>query len=135
MRLQLILPRVEPTVVTVPSVCPYKGCQGAHFRRHQVVDKAVNDTVYDAVTAHRYKCLRCERALRVYPLEVTCAQTSEWLKGLAVLLYLLGLSYGAVSLALEALGTYMSKSSVYEAVQAAALYLSGTGQVQSGCLG
>ncbi len=36
------------------------------------------------------------------------------------LLYLLGLSYGATSLALEALGVYMSKSSVYEAVQAAA---------------
>jgi transposase-like protein len=41
-------------------------------------------------------------------------------KGLAVMLYMLGLSYGATSLALEALGVYMSKSSVYEAVQAAA---------------
>jgi transposase-like protein len=38
-------------------------------------------------------------------------------KGLAVLLYLLGLSYGAVSLALEALGTYLCKSRVYDAVQ------------------
>jgi transposase-like protein len=36
------------------------------------------------------------------------------------MLYLLGLSYGATSLALEALGVYMSKTSVYEAVQAAA---------------
>jgi transposase-like protein len=36
------------------------------------------------------------------------------------MLYLLGLSYGATSLALEALGVYMCKSSVYEAVQAAA---------------
>jgi hypothetical protein len=41
-------------------------------------------------------------------------------KGLAVLLYLLGLSYGAVSLALEALGAYMCKSRVYDAVQAVA---------------
>jgi transposase-like protein len=41
-------------------------------------------------------------------------------KGLGVLLYLLGLSYGATSLALEALGVYMCKTSVYEAVQAAA---------------
>jgi len=32
---------------------------------------------------------------------------------------LLGLSYGAVSLALEALGVYLCKSSVYAAVQAA----------------
>jgi transposase-like protein len=36
------------------------------------------------------------------------------------MLYLLGLSYGATSLALEALGVYMAKSSVYEAVQDAA---------------
>jgi hypothetical protein len=36
------------------------------------------------------------------------------------MLYLLGLSYGAVSLALEALGAYMCKSRVYDAVQAAA---------------
>jgi transposase-like protein len=120
MRLQLILPRVEPTVVTVPSVCPYKGCQGTHFRRHQVVDKAVNDTVYEAVTAHRHKCLRCGQTFRVYPQGVTRAHTSQRVKGLAVLLYLLGLSYGAVSLALEALGTYLSKTTIYEAVQAAA---------------
>ena len=36
------------------------------------------------------------------------------------MLYLLGLSYGTTSLALEALGVYMCKTSVYEAVQAAA---------------
>ena len=36
------------------------------------------------------------------------------------MLYLLGLSYGATSLALDALGVYMSKTSVYEEVQAAA---------------
>lgn len=51
---------------------------------------------------------------------MTRAQTSQRVKGLAVLLYLLGLSYGATSLALEALGSYMGKSSVYEAVQGAA---------------
>jgi transposase-like protein len=120
MRLQLILPRVEPTLITVPSVCPYEGCQGAHFQHHQAVNKAVNDTVYEVLTAHRYKCLRCGRTFRVYPVGVSRAQTSMRLKGLAVMLYLLGLSYGAVSLVLEALEAYMSKTSVYEAVQAAA---------------
>jgi hypothetical protein len=35
------------------------------------------------------------------------AQTSQRAKGLGVMLYLLGLSYGVVSLALEALGVYM----------------------------
>jgi hypothetical protein len=41
------------------------------------------------------------------------------------MLYLLRLSYGAVVLALEALGDYLSKSQVYEAVQAAAQQVPG----------
>jgi transposase-like protein len=102
MRLQLILPRVEATDTNVPSVCPYEDCQGRHFRHHQQVDKAVKDTRYASVSAERYECLRCQRTFRVYPQGVTRAQTSQRVKGLGVLLYLLGLSYGAVSLALEA---------------------------------
>ena len=120
MRLQLILPRVLPTEFKEPMVCPYKACQGRHFEHHQEVDKPLKDTVYGVVSAHRFRCLRCKRTFRVYPQGVTQAQTSQRVKGLAVMLYLLGLSYGAVSLALEALGVYMSKSSVYEEVQAAA---------------
>lgn len=120
MRLQLILPRVEPTNMNVPSVCPYEDCQGRHFRHHQQVDKAVKDTRYASVSAERYACLRCQRTFRVYPQGVTGDQTSQRVKGLGVLLYLLGLSYGAVSLTLEALGVYVCKTSVYEAVQAAA---------------
>jgi len=120
MRLQLILPCVEPTDMNLPSVCPYQHCQGRHFRHHQQVDKAVKDTHYESVSADRYECLRCKRTFRVYPQGVTRAQTSQRVKGLGVLLYLLGLSYGATSLTLEALGVYVCKSSVYEAVQAAA---------------
>jgi transposase-like protein len=120
MRLQLILPRVEPSEMTLPSICPYESCQGRHFRHHQEVGKPLKDTEYDAVSAQRYECLRCKRTFRLYPSGVTRAQTSQRVKGLGVMLYLLGLSYGATSLALEALGVYMCKSSVYEAVQAAA---------------
>jgi transposase-like protein len=112
MRLQLILPHVEPTEFEMPLMCPYKNCQGRHFRHHQEVEKPVKDTKYEAVTAQRYECLRCQRTFRVYPCGVSTAQTSQRVKGLGVLLYLLGLSYGAVSLALEALGVYMCKSSV-----------------------
>ena len=68
----------------------------------------------------RRACLRCWRTFRVYPTGVSRAQISLRVKGLGVLLYLLGLSYGAVSLALEALGAYMCKSRVYDAVQAVA---------------
>ena len=125
MRLQLILPRVEPSETDMPSVCPYESCQGRHFRHHQEVDKAVKDTLFDLVSAQRYQCLRCERTFRLYPKGVTRAQTSQRVKGLGVMLYVLGLSYGATSLALEALGVYMCKTSVYEAVQAAAQKVPG----------
>jgi transposase-like protein len=125
MRLQLILPRVEPTNMSVPSVCPYEDCQGRHFKHHQQVDKGVKDTHYASVSAERYACLRCKRTFRVYPQGVTRDQTSQRVKGLGVLLYLLGLSYGAVSLTLEALGVYVCKTSVYEAVQAAAEQVPG----------
>lgn len=120
MRLQLILPRVEPGEIKKPAVCLHDGCEGRHFRHHQEVDKLLKDTNYDIVTAHRYECLRCHRTFRLYPQGVTHAQTSLRVKGLAVMLYLLGLSYGATSLALEALGVYMAKSSIYAAVQDAA---------------
>ena len=42
-----------------------------------------------------------------------------------MLLYVLGLSHGAVSLALEALGHPLGKTAVYEAVQAAGEKVSG----------
>ena len=120
MRLELILPEVEPTDFKKPLVCPHKHCQGRHFEHHQEVDKPLKDTAYGMVSALRFRCLRCKRTFRVYPQGVTRAQTSQRVKGLAVMLYLLGLSYGATSLALAALGVYMSKTSIYETVQAAA---------------
>jgi hypothetical protein len=59
---------------------------------------------------------------------------SQRVKRLAVLLYLLGLSYGTTSLALKALEVYMSKSRVYDAVQETALRAPGLrrGQAFSG---
>ena len=134
MRLKLILPQVIPTELRSPSLCPYEGCGGGHFRFHQAVDKPLRDTRYSGVGAHRYECLRCGRTFRVYPTGVTRAYISLRVKGLAVLLYLLGLSYGAVSLALEALGTYMCKSRVYDAVQSVAEHVPGLkrGQIFEG---
>ena len=82
--------------------------------------KPLRDTQHAEVVAHRYECLRCGRTFRVYPTGVSKAQVSLRVKGLGVLLYLLGLSYGAVSLALEALGVYRCKGRVYDAVQAVA---------------
>jgi hypothetical protein len=65
----------------------------------------------------RYQCLRGKRTFRVYREGTTRAQTWQRVKGLAVMLYLLGLSDGAVSFALEGLGVPWCKSRVYDAVQ------------------
>ena len=95
------------------------------FTSERRVSKPLRDTVYQEVQVHRYQCLRCKRTFRVYPEGTTRAQTSQRVKGLAVMLYLLGLSYGAVSLALEGLGISLCKSRVYDAVQEAAKLVPG----------
>ena len=125
MRLHLLLPKVNPKEITPPSHCADPNCQGRKFRFHQPVSKALRDMVYHEVQAHRYQCLKCGRTFRVYPQGVGAAQTSQRVKGLAIMLYLLGLSYGATSLALEAIGVSMCKSRVYDAVQEAAKRVPG----------
>jgi transposase-like protein len=119
MRLKMILPVVEPETYAEPAYCPTPGCPGKQFFPFQEVQKNVRDSQYEVVKARRYKCLRCGRTFQVYPQGVSAAQVSQRLKGMAVMLYLLGLSYGAVVLLLEALGVVLSKSSVYRSVQTA----------------
>jgi hypothetical protein len=58
------------------------------------------------------------------------AQLSRRVKGLAVMLYLLGLSYGAVSLALEGLGVSLWKSRVYDAMQETTKWVPGLSRDQ-----
>src|SRR5207248_6982812 len=125
MRLRIVLPKVNPEAITVPTRCAYAGCGGRKFHLRQEVAKPLRDTVYHEVQVHRYQCLKCKRTFRVYPEGTTPGQTSQRVKGLAVMLYLLGLSYGATSLALEALGVYLCKSRVYDAVQEAAKRVPG----------
>jgi transposase-like protein len=120
MRLQLLLPKVEPKEINEPVKCVYEGCGSKEVQRHQEVQKALRDTKYTSVEVHRYRCLKCGRTFRVYPKGVSKAQTSDRVKGMAVLLYLLGISYGGVSLALTSLGVPLSKTEVYDTVQAAA---------------
>jgi len=119
MRLNLILPVVDPQKIIKPEKCPFKNCKGKHFKKRQDVDKTIRDSQYGKVRALRYECLKCRRTFRVYPQGVSQAHISQRVKGMAVMLYMLGLSYGAVSLMLEALGVFLSKTSVYRAVQKA----------------
>ena len=127
MRLKLILPVVEVEKYKHPTECPYE-CGGKEFILRQTVIKKVCDTVHEEVEARRYKCLRCQRTFRVYPQGVDHRRFSQRAIGMAVMLYLLGLSYGAVTLMLEALGLYMGKTTVYEAVQAMAERVPGMKQ-------
>jgi len=127
MRLKLILPVVEVEKYKHPTECPYE-CGGKEFILRQTVIKKVCDTVHEEVEARRYKCLHCQRTFRVYPQGVDHRRFSQRAIGMAVMLYLLGLSYGAVTLMLEALGLYMGKTTVYEAVQAMAERVPGMKQ-------
>jgi hypothetical protein len=119
MRLSLILPPVQAEVYPVVTACPAGGCSGHHLQHWQTVPKPVRDTQLHEVTAHRYRCVRGGRTFRVYPTGVNHDQTSARLKGVAVMFYVLGMSYGAVATALAALGWPLSKVAVYNAVQAA----------------
>ncbi len=103
MRLKLILPVVEVEKYIQPEECPY-GCGGQAFWLRQAVKKQVRDTQQEAVMVRRYECLNCRHTFRVYPQGVSQDHFSQRVKGMAVTLYLLGLSYGAVALMLEAQG-------------------------------
>jgi len=125
MRLTLILPPVQPEVYPAVETCPYAGCEGRHFQHWQAVPKPLRDTQVQEVVALRYRCVRCGRTFRVYPVGVSHDQTSARLKGVAVMFYVLGMSYGAVAIALTALGWPLSKVAVYYAVQEAGAAVAG----------
>jgi transposase-like protein len=118
MRLRIQLPVVQPDEYQIPLSCPY-GCGGRTFALHQTHEKQLADVKHSKVTVRRYRCVACRRCFRVYPTGVTQAPRSQQLRGVGVLLYVLGLSYGGVVDALQALGWRGSRSSIYRDVQAA----------------
>jgi hypothetical protein len=127
MHLQVRLPKVEPAHIEPPSQCPFrdrknrkKPCAGTHFKAHQWnCRKPLRNTKHTQVMAHRYRCLKCQCTFRVYPTGISHDHQSDTLKGLSVLLYILGLSYQGVADLLEALQYPLSKTTAYENVQAA----------------
>lgn len=118
MRLRLQLPEVRPDEYRIPHECPY-GCGGGYFALHQRWRKAVADPDYPEVIVRRYRCVRCGRSFRVHPTGISADHRSQRLRGIGVMLYVLGLSYGGVADALAAFGWAGSKSSIYRDVQAA----------------
>jgi transposase-like protein len=118
MRLRIRLPEVKPDEYVVPLTCPH-GCGGRYFALHQCVQKRMGDPNYSAAVVRRYKCVTCGRSFRVHPTGVSRHHRSQRLRGIGVLFYVLGLSYGGVADALAAFGWPGSKSTVYRDVQAA----------------
>lgn len=127
MHLTVRLPKVQPHEIRPPTHCPLRGrgksrktCPGTRFKLHQVVcRKPLRDTRYSEVLCHRYRCLKCQRCFRVYPSGVSNNHQSDTLKGLSVLLYILGLSYQGVADLLDSLLHPICKVTVYNNVQAA----------------
>jgi hypothetical protein len=125
MRLNLILPKVEPNVFEYPQNCPREGCPGMRFTPRQEVRKQIVDAQHPEVTAWRCACIQCGHVFRVYPKGVSQKQISKRVNGMAVMLYLLGLSYGAVEIVLSSLGMGIGKTSAFRAVQAVARQVPG----------
>ena len=46
MRFHLLLAKVEPKAIPVPSTCAYPGCTSKRVQMHQPVKKALRDTVH-----------------------------------------------------------------------------------------
>jgi len=128
MRLKLLLPEVEPTQYEKPKKCANPNCRGQRFYPRQAVKKKVVDAQHREVVAWRYECAKCGRTFRVYPQGINNKQISKRVNGIAIMLYVLGLSYGAVEIVLNSLGIGIGKTSVYRAVQAVAEKVPGMKQ-------
>ena len=128
MRLKLFLPEVKPDEFEKPEKCSNPKCRGRRFQPYQIVKKRIRDMKYEEVAAIRYKCLRCGSTFRAYSKGVGKKQISKRVGGMAIMLYILGLSYGAVAIVLEALGVPIGKTTVYERVQEAAEKVPGLQQ-------
>jgi transposase-like protein len=118
MRLRVRLPEVRPDEYAIPLSCPY-GCGGRYFALHERRRKVLSDPTYREVKVRRYKCVMCQRSFRVHPVGVSQHHRSQRLRGIGILLYVLGLSYGGVVDVLAAFGWQGSRSTIYRDVQAA----------------
>jgi hypothetical protein len=95
------------------------------FIPRQAVSKKIVDAQHSEVTAWRCECQKCGYVFRVYPQGVSQKHISKRVNGMAVMLYILGLSYGAVEIVLSSLGMGIGKTSVFRAVQTVAQQVPG----------
>lgn len=116
-RLHLRIPDVTLDVSnTPPEHCPNAKhpCDGTTFHRFGHPEKSVRDIFVHCVHVQRWKCTTCHHVFRVYPQGVTRRQQSLRLQAISVHYWLLGMSLGAVTDALEALGCHLGRTTVYD---------------------
>ena len=99
--LVLKLPDVKRKTEARPKECPY--CNGETFQRWGQVRKPVKDTCCRNVRVYRYRCCRCGKTFRYYPVGTSGADQTERLRLFAVICWTLGLSYRGVSTILSGL--------------------------------
>lgn len=130
MHLSPRLPQVQPSHFELPTRCPLphpknskRKWGGTHSKAHQpYCRKPVRASRHGQVIVRHYRCSKCQRTFWVYPTGVSAALQSDTLKGLSVLLYLLGLSCQGVSAVLTGLGWFIGTSTVYANAQAAGVH-------------
>lgn len=116
MRLRMRLPAVKPDEYPpFPDSCP--ACGNKTWQSHGWVAKRLRDIRVDQVRVQRIRCTACGQSRRHYPTGVTVRKQSERLRGLSIILWLLGLSYRAVMDVLEAIGCRISYTHIYDNVQ------------------
>lgn len=109
-RVRFTLPQVKRRPDTRPSA--YRYCGSVYLHRHGSVTKPVIDPYVSEVTALRYRCTDCHGTFRHYPEGVDSHDQSMRLRGLAALMWALGLSLRSTVHLLDALGCSLSRMSI-----------------------
>ena len=120
---RFVLPKVKSRPDTRPRACP--NCGNIFLHRHGTAKKPIKDVHLTEVVVDRYRCTECGETFRHYPDGVDGHDQSKRLRGLAALMWALGLSHRSVSDLLEALGCELSRMSSWRDVQEA-----GTGALE-----
>jgi transposase-like protein len=109
--LTLRLPDVKLVSVGRPSACPT--CAWKRLMRWGTLTKRVRDPKLHQVTVHRYRCCRCQHAVRVYRDGVDRATQTRRLRHLTAITWALGLSLRSVVVIFAAFGLQLSRLSVW----------------------
>jgi transposase-like protein len=111
----LRLPEVKYCQEARPNRCPY--CEGETFQRWGGVAKRVSDPHLGEVWVYRYRCCRCRRTFRHYPVGIDRARQTVRMRALAAIGWILGMSYRGSSRYLSAFGITLSRMSIWRDVQ------------------